>query len=81
MKIKRNNGSEIPPQFRKKERLIKVSEIIYPKEPTYISIFLPSLSIRLIPIYVNNTLVKPIPMLFSKALLSPNPASSKILGA
>ena len=63
------------------ERLIKLSEIIYPIEPIYISTFLPSLSIKLIPTNVNITLVKPIPILFNSAALWPRPPSSNILGA
>ena len=63
------------------ERLIKLSEIIYPIEPMYISTFLPSLSIKLIPTNVNITLVKPIPILFNSAALWPRPPSSNILRA
>ena len=47
--------------------LIKVSDIIYPIEPIYIRTFLPSLSIKLIPINVKITLVRPIPTLFNNA--------------
>ncbi len=47
----------------------------------YIKVFLPKRSIRLIPIKVKIKLIKPIPTLLNKAVLSPNPPSSKILGA
>ena len=77
----RKIGSAIPPQFKINERLIKVSEIIYPIEPIYISTLLPNLSIRLIPINVKITLVSPMPMLLSSAALWPSPPSSNILGA
>ena len=81
MKINKKMGIKIPPHWKKKAQATRLSEMMYPKEPIYISCLLPSLSINEIPTNVKIKLVKPMPMLLSNDVLSPNPPSSKILGA
>ena len=81
MNKNRKIATDIPSQSKKKAQETKVRDIIYPIDPRYINCFLPNLSIRKIPKSVNSKLVTPIPILLNKAVLSPSPASSKILGA
>ena len=75
MNKKSDTGRIIPPHENKKDKKIKVSEIIYPIEPIIISTFLPNLSISEMPIIVNIKFVKPIPILLRNAEFSPRPPS------
>ena len=77
----RKMGTIIPSQSSKKAIATKNKDIIYPKEPMYISVFLPNLSIKYRPKRVNNKLVTPIPILLNKEALASKPADSNILGA
>ena len=68
-------GRIIPPHDNKKDKKMKVSEIIYPIDPIIISTFLPNLSISEMPIIVNIKFVTPIPILLRNAEFSPSPPS------
>ena len=75
MNKKSETGRIIPPHENKKDKKMKVREIIYPIDPITISIFLPKLSISETPIIVNIKFVIPIPILLKNAEFSPRPPS------
>ena len=68
-------GRILPPQENKKDKKIKVREIMYPIDPIIISTFHPTLSISEIPMIVNIKFVTPIPILLKNAEFSPSPPS------